>query len=156
MRTHPFYMGLALMAGCAQLGAGVADHTGKSDLAQRAMPDSPHPIVRPDIAQNAPSPEGSSLAQQGAARAPTPAEGALGRTIATLGDPSRPGLWLETPLVRSATKGQVALPGSPVSITVELLPIPGPSGAGSRLSLAAMRLLGVALTDLPEIVVYGG
>ncbi|MCR8725195.1 hypothetical protein [Frigidibacter sp. ROC022] len=92
-----------------------------------------------------------------AAKAPAPSgERSLGRTVASLGDPAAPGFWLETPLVKSVTQGRVVLPASGAVVQVELRPIDGPASAGSRLSLAAMRLLGVALTDLPEIEVYAG
>ena len=78
----------------------------------------------------------------------------LGRTIASLGDPTRPGFWLETPLVSAPAKGRIVLAAGDVSVAVDLIPIAGAPSGGSRLSLAAMRLLGVALTDLPELIVY--
>jgi hypothetical protein len=37
---------------------------------------------------------------------------------------------------------------------VTLLPIPGASTAGSRMSLDAMRQIGVPLTELVEVTVY--
>jgi len=82
-------------------------------------------------------------------------EEALGLTIATLGSPSQPGFWLETPLVSTRRPGRVVAVVGGASVLVELLPIDGPSGAGSRLSLAALRLLGVGLTGLHELQVYG-
>jgi hypothetical protein len=75
---------------------------------------------------------------------------------AALGDPSAPGFWLETPLVSEVRQGRVRLAATGASVQVELRPIQGAATAGSRLSLAAMRLLGVGLTDLPEIEVYAG
>ena len=73
-------------------------------------------------------------------------------TIAGLGDPTVPGLWMETPLVtteqmarvRSATGGNV---------TLTLRPIAGEASAGSRLSIDAMRALGAPLTELVELKV---
>ncbi len=94
--------------------------------------------------------------RKAAAAAPVPKAAALGRTIASLGDPAEPGFWLETPLVTEVRKGHVVLPATGASAEVELRPIAGPASAGSRISLAALRLLGVALTDLPEIEVYAG
>lgn len=79
----------------------------------------------------------------------------LGTTIASLGDVAEPGFWLETPLVDRVQQGKVAS-ASGRTLDVELRPIGGDAGAGSRLSLAAMRLLNIPLTDLPEIRVYGG
>lgn len=81
------------------------------------------------------------------------AEAALGSTIATLGDPSDPGLWLATPLVSEARPGRLALGDQ--SVLVELRPIPGAETAGSRISLPAIRLLGAPLTGLTEIEVFG-
>jgi len=75
------------------------------------------------------------------------------RTVAGLGDPSRPGLWLETPLVQSEGQGRVRLLSGGASVAVTLLPAPGPATAGSRLSLSAMRQLGAPLSDLVELEV---
>ncbi|WIY25456.1 hypothetical protein [Parasedimentitalea psychrophila] len=73
-------------------------------------------------------------------------------TVAGLGDPTVPGLWMETPLVtveqralvRSATGAEVAL---------TLRPIAGEASAGSRLSIEAMRSLGAPLTELVALMV---
>lgn len=78
----------------------------------------------------------------------------LGETVASLGDPTKPGFWLETPLVSKPTTGRVHFAGSGKSAQVDLLPIDGPSTAGSRISLAAMRLVDAPLTDLPTLQVY--
>ena len=78
----------------------------------------------------------------------------LGKTIASLGAPAEPGIWMKTPLVTAAGKGRVDDPASGATIAVDLIPLDAPRGAGSQLSLAAMRLLGVGLTELPEVEVY--
>jgi len=78
----------------------------------------------------------------------------LGRTVASLGSPTEPGFWLETPLVDAVGPGTVISALTGRTVAVELRPIAGPATSGSRISLAAMRLLGVALTDLPELVVF--
>ncbi|WP_306155602.1 hypothetical protein [Roseovarius sp. MMSF_3281] len=78
----------------------------------------------------------------------------LGKTIASLGAPGQPGIWMKTPLVTTPGKGRVDDPASGATIAVELIPLDAPRGAGSQLSLAAMRLLGVGLTELPEVKVY--
>jgi hypothetical protein len=75
------------------------------------------------------------------------------RTVAGLGDPTRPGLWLETPLVQAAGAGRVRLVSGGASVQVTLLPTAGEASAGSRLSLDAMRQLGAPLTELFELVV---
>lgn len=82
-----------------------------------------------------------------------PTQGAVGRagtTVATLGDPSVPGLWLETGLVSEAGSGRVRT-ASGRTLDLTLKPIPG--DGGSRLSLDAMRALGVPLTELVELSV---
>ena len=76
----------------------------------------------------------------------------LGSTLASLGDPTDPGFWLKTPLVRAQAQGYVVTP-SGKSVHLTLLPLDAAPGAGSRISLPAMRVLEVALTDLPELIV---
>lgn len=91
-----------------------------------------------------------------AAPAAIPAQsGELGTTIATLGDPSRPGLWLETPLVSTQTTGRIVTEGGE-SLDVTLIPSGGLPGSGSRISLAAMQALGLGLTDLATLTVIAG
>ncbi|MBT2130891.1 hypothetical protein [Aliiroseovarius lamellibrachiae] len=82
-------------------------------------------------------------------------QGALGQTIATLGDPAAPGFWLETPLVSSETEGRVTAANTGRTVKVTLRPISGPNGAGSRISLSALRLLDLPLAGLHELEVYG-
>lgn len=72
--------------------------------------------------------------------------------MANLGSPSRPGLWLETPLVAVPRKGRIEAGGK--SATVDLLPLDAPKGTGSQMSLGAYRALGLSLTALPEITVF--
>jgi hypothetical protein len=92
--------------------------------------------------------------QRAAASAPAASAGqSLGRTVATLGSPSEPGLWLKTPLVKAERKGRVTNPANGKSSAVTLIPIDGPATAGSRMSLAAMRLIGASLTDLTTVEV---
>jgi hypothetical protein len=40
------------------------------------------------------------------------------------------------------------------SVEVDLIPIPGEVGAGSRMSLAAFQALGASITGLPEVEVF--
>ncbi len=85
---------------------------------------------------------------------PSGQERRLGTTIASLGDVSETGLWMKTPLVDASAKGRVLHGPTGTSVAVDLLPLEGDAGAGSQLSLAAMRLLDVGLTDLPEVEVF--
>lgn len=115
------------------------------------------PAAPPAGARTAEAFDTSTAEERAAAAAPQPAgERLLGRSVASLGDPSRPGFWVETPLVSAPTQGRVVAPGSGKSARVELIPIDGPVTGGSRISLAAMRLIGVPLTDLPTVEIHSG
>ncbi|TYB81402.1 D-galactarate dehydratase [Maritimibacter fusiformis] len=122
------------------------------------------PMPRPD-AGGAVVPRGAATAdafdtttpeeRAAAVAAPEPAgEARLGRTVAALGSPANPGFWLETPLVTQAGPGRVVAIANGKSVQLELRPIDGPAGAGSRISLAALRLLEVGLTGLHELEVF--
>ena len=78
----------------------------------------------------------------------------LGTTIASLGAVAEPGIWMKTPLVSAPGKGRVEYPAKGTSVAVDLIPLEGDAGAGSQLSLAAMRLLEADLTGLPEVQVF--
>ena len=88
-----------------------------------------------------------------ATAAPEPAgETRLGTTIATLGSPADPGIWLKTPLVSELLPGRVDYNGT--SVNLELRPSGGEARSGSQISLPAMRLLDAPLTGLLELTVY--
>ncbi len=75
-----------------------------------------------------------------------------GFSVASLGDATVPGLWIETPLVdRERTATVVAPNGTTVEVTAR--PSGGERGSGSRLSLAAFQALGMSLTSLPTVTV---
>ncbi|MFC2968179.1 hypothetical protein [Acidimangrovimonas pyrenivorans] len=135
-------LGLALsLAGCATLPwqrpapQAAPEAPAVPSSHPRARP-APAPVLAPGLSPAAPA----SLRQ-------------LGTTVASLGSPARPGLWLRTPLVAAETPGRVAVGGK--SLAVTLIPLPGPRGGGSQLSLAAYRALGLPLTALPELTVSG-
>lgn len=90
-----------------------------------------------------------------AAAPPASAERRLGTTVASLGDPSQPGFWVKTPLVKSETDGRVVNPANGKSAKVRLIPMGG-AGGGSQVSLPALQLIGVSLTDLPTLELYSG
>lgn len=79
-----------------------------------------------------------------------------GRTVAGLGDPGKPGMWLQTPLVSSARSGKVVMVRTGKTAQVSLLPLDGPATGGSQLSLEAYKKLGAPLTQLVELDVYPG
>jgi len=98
----------------------------------------------------------TTRAQKAAAAAPpSTGERRLGTTIASLGDPSQPGFWIKTPLVQSEADGRIVNPANGRSAKVRLIPLAGPASAGSQVSLPALQLIGVSLTDLAGIEVYG-
>lgn len=89
-----------------------------------------------------------------AAKAPEVAEVKLGNTIASLGDPTEGGFWIKTPLVKARGIGRIVNPANGKSAKVDLIPLDGPASGGSQVSLPALQLIGVSLTDLPTIEVY--
>jgi hypothetical protein len=105
-----------------------------------------------------PGRSGRSETQQatGTDAAPGSSGRRLGTTIASLGDPSRPGYWIRTPLVDTESDGHIVNTGNGRSAAVRLIPLDGPVGGGSQVSLSALQLIGVSLTDLPAIEVFAG
>lgn len=96
----------------------------------------------------------TSEAEKAAATAVSaPTSGLLGETIASLGDPTKEGFWLMTPLVTSERSGRIERSGGAVA-AVTLLPSGTAPGSGSQISLAAMRALDLNLTDLATLKVY--
>ncbi|MFV0333016.1 MAG: hypothetical protein ACK5JR_02945 [Tropicimonas sp.] len=96
----------------------------------------------------------TSPAERAAAAAPVSGE-RLGTTVGSLGNPAEPGFWAVTGLVEQVRPGRLDYPAGGTSVQVELRPSGGEAQSGTRVSLAAMRVLGVPLTDLPELVVSG-
>ncbi|SEQ28189.1 hypothetical protein SAMN05428995_103450 [Loktanella sp. DSM 29012] len=81
----------------------------------------------------------------------TPVSAELGTTLVTLGSPADPGIWLKTPLVTALTPGRVAYRSNEAN--VELRPSGGTVGSGSEMSLPAMRVLEIPLTEIAEVTV---
>lgn len=115
------------------------------------------PEAVPEVVQGAggrtPDALDQTSAVELAAAADVSGGNALGDTVASLGDPTQPGLWLRTPLVKSEMPGRVSVEGGK-SLAVTLIPIEGEASAGSQMSLGAMRGLGLGLTDLPTVQVF--
>ena len=111
----------------------------------------PRPAARATAAQL----DTTTTEQKAAAAAPAQtAEQRLGTTIASLGDPTQPGFWIKTPLVKARGVGRIVNPANGKSSKVDLIPLDGPASGGSQVSLPALQLIGVSLTDLPEIEVF--
>ena len=111
----------------------------------------PRPAARATAAQlDTTTPE-----QRAAAAKPAETtETKLGSTIASLGNPSEGGFWIKTPLVKERGLGRIVDPATGKSAKVDLIPLDGPASGGSQVSLPALQLLGVSLTDLPTLEVY--
>jgi hypothetical protein len=129
------------------VGVPVAATVEDTTLAPETAAPPPPPQARTAEAFDTTAPE-----QRAAASQPS-GEGAriLGTTVASLGSAIEPGLWVKTPLVKTEIQGRVSNPATGKSSTVALIPIVGPETAGSRMSLAALRLIGASLTDLTPV-----
>lgn len=153
-------VGLGLVAGCG-VGlkppdvAPMVDPVSEGDGPMRPMPRPGARSVPAGAVTVEQFDTTTARQRQAAAEAPQGQGGEteLGRTIATLGDPADPGFWAKTPLVREVRQGRLVYPANGNSVQVELRPLPGEPGAGSQVSLAAMRVLGAPLTGLPELIV---
>ncbi|GGA24458.1 hypothetical protein [Neptunicoccus cionae] len=152
------------LAGCGDQGFGLFKRGDKD-----AKPVAEAPVAPPEPAQSHPDTtalnKGGALTQDAAgavsetalAEATKPVERPeqdKGTTIASLGLLERDGFWLRTPLVSSEADGRVVVEGSGASVNLRLLPSGGESGAGSQLSIAAMQVLGVPITDLVKVQVF--
>lgn len=161
MRRTSFVLLLAL-AGCGVTAPPFLDRMGgerSEALAEDAGPGDP--LMAP-MKEGVPPPAEATTAAEfdtttvEEREVAASAEGGreLGRTVASLGDPTDPGFWLETPLVTEVTQGRLVYPETGNSVKVELRPTGKEPGSGSRISLPAMRVLEAPLTGLPELVVY--
>ncbi|PLS20299.1 hypothetical protein [Neptunicoccus cionae] len=152
------------LAGCGDRGFGLFKRGGDAPkpVAQAPLENDVRPKARPDTP---PLNEGGALTQAAAgavsdselAEAVKPVERPeqdKGTTVASLGLLERDGFWLRTPLVTSEADGRVVLEPSGASVNVRLLPSGGEAGAGSQLSIAAMQVLGVPITDLVTVRVF--
>lgn len=156
------------LSGCAQVSdflraPAEVPATGAADTLPQAAPvavatlDATPPPPPPRSATTVAEFDTTTAEDRAAAVAavPEPAgEAALGTTLATLGSPTDPGIWIKTPLVTTLTLGRVTYAGT--SINIELRPSGGAAGSGSQISLPAMRLLGAPLTGIVEVAVFAG
>jgi len=159
-----------LLAGCDarfRIGAGSRANAPDVPVATDAAGGGLRPAARPAVGpDNTPKPvqtahtaeqfDTTTSAQRAEAAVATAVGAArkLGPTVGSLGNPAEPGFWLKTPLVTVPSKGRVEYPANGKSVAVDLIPIDGPKTAGSRVSLAVLRLLGVPLTGLPDLIVF--
>ena len=150
------------MAGRSPASATTSQTTASADAALAA----PSPVTEAALspATAAPRPPASAQTAEAldtttpeqraaAAAAPSASSKALGTTVVSLGSPTEPGLWIKTPLVDTETQGRVTNTENGKSAAVTLIPIEGEATAGSRMSLAALRLINASLTDLTKVEV---
>lgn len=112
----------------------------------RGLADLLRPRARPG--------NGAAASSGGTVTSANGQETRLGTTIASLGDPAQGGMWVKTALVTRQGPGRVVWKDNGNAAEVTLIPIEGDPSAGSRISLDAMRALGVPLTALPELLVF--
>lgn len=148
------------LSGCALFQAegprsGVTG-PAETEAAPEAAPEAV-PVVASTVlgTTRAASPEAldKTTAEQKAAALSAPATGGereLGRVVVALGSPAEQGFWLSAPLVKAKAQGRIVTAAGK-SLAVELRPGTG----GALLSLAAFQALGLSLTELPQVTVYG-
>lgn len=132
-----------------------------SACTELAIAPAPKPQAAPQTADAVPPPpaaartveqfDTTTAAQRAAASQPASGGTALGTAVASLGDPSQPGFWMETSLVSDVGSGRVTAVDTGQSVEVELRPL---AEGSARVSLPAWRLLGVPLTELAEVEVF--
>lgn len=145
----------AMLSGCAELGLRDADMAPPEGMTRpMARPIAGAPAMGANTAEAFDTTTEAERAAAMAAPVPS-AEARLGRTVATLGSPADPGFWLETPLTDRVRPGRVTAVAGGASVNVELRPIDAPPGAGSRISLPALKVLNIGLTGLHELDVFG-
>jgi len=165
--------GLFAVSACAQMPAFLRpaaapppeasaplDATGLAQPGEAALPESVREVVSapppPRAARTAEQFDTTTPEQRAAART-TPADAGetrLGETVGALGDPTQPGFWIKSPLVKTAGSGRLENPSTGKSAVVELIPLDGPASGGSQVSLAALRLLDAPITDLTTLIVF--
>lgn len=160
-------LGLAALAltACTQAATTTGRPTATTDVAPTTAL-TPEQVAAATAITRAPAPRPAARAsaaqldtttteqRAAAAKAPDAAETRLGTTVASLGNPTEGGFWIKTPLVKERGIGRIVNPANGKSSKVDLIPLDGPASGGSQVSLPALQLLGVSLTDLPTIEVY--
>ncbi|SIO28100.1 hypothetical protein SAMN05444722_1180 [Rhodovulum sp. ES.010] len=137
-------------------GCGTLTGLDREPAAPASRPGEPMSAMAPPAEARTVEEFDTTSPQQRAAAtvAPRGPEDLLGRSVASLGDPADPGFWAVTPLVPSTRQGRLVDPATGFSVLVELRPRDADAGAGTLVSLPALRALGVVLTDLREIAIY--
>lgn len=153
-----FLIAALVVTGCADRKFGLFKRGDKTVEAVAAAPtnaeataDSTSEVAPLTVAEAS---KVSASALAAATKPVTRPEQDKGTTIASLGLLEREGFWLRTPLVTSEAKGRVVVEKSGASVNVMLLPSGAEAGSGSQLSIAAMQVLAIPITDLVEVRVF--
>ena len=158
MKRIPVLLAPLLLAGCAQMSSWMAPReTAAPDAETSVQAQAPSTLAAtppPRTARTVDEFDTTSAADKAAAVQPVSGGRDLGVTIASLGAAGEPGFWLKTPLATEAGPGRVVYLANGKSLKVDLVPLPGEAGAGSRISLGALRVLEAPLTGLPELRVF--
>ncbi|HEY9039867.1 MAG TPA: hypothetical protein VIN05_13100 [Roseovarius sp.] len=160
MKHLSLILAVSLVAGCADAPAwltprqNAAPEADDTAAAANEAPSTIAAIKPPATARTVDEFDTTTAADKAAAVTPSAGGTDLGLTIASLGAAGESGFWLKTPLVRAPGPGRVVYPANGKSVKVDLIPIPGDAGAGSRMSLAALRVLDAPLAGLPEVRVF--
>lgn len=134
------------LVGCADLGLAVKP----KPVAARAQSSSAAPPP-PAAARSVEQFDTTTQAQRVAASQVTSGGKLLGTAVASLGDPSQPGFWIETSLVTAPGNGRIKSAATGESVEVDLIPL---SEGSARVSLAAWRLLDIPLTELATLEIF--
>ncbi|MCE8441352.1 hypothetical protein, partial [Rhodovulum sulfidophilum] len=150
---------LLALAGCNAAMAPGGEASQRPDQTAPGAPLSVLEALPPEPGDPASATDGTAgaTAPAGLDEASAPVFGFerdLGVTTASLGDPTDAGFWALTPLTDEIRRGRLADPVSGKSVQVELRPSGGATGAGTRVSLSAMRALEVPLISLTNLKVY--
>lgn len=129
-----------LLSSCAQFERAVV---GKPQLVTQPL--------APSAAKTVEELDTTTDAERDAAAARGATGRLLGETVASLGDATKSGFWIETPLAEAEGPGRLVYPANGKSVEVTLMPS---GGGSSRVSLAAMRLLEAPLAGLPTLEVH--
>ncbi len=137
----PLVVSGLLLGGCTDLGLL------NGGLFSSEPPAPPQPVIEVRVATAdtiKPRPRPART------RVTVPAQpGEIGRSTISLGSPTEPGLWIETPLVTAERPAVATVPETGRSTAVTLRP--GPAG-GARASLQTLLALGLSPAALAEVV----
>lgn len=152
------FLAVLAVAGCANGGfGGLFSGNGPGSGFGRDRPADAGDVITEAVVGEAAAtdiaPEDSSTRAAAVAEGDTATgDRVRGFSVASLGDATIPGLWIETPLVDRERLATIVAPnGTTVEVTAR--PSGGERGSGSRLSLAAFQALGMNLTSLPTVTV---